>query len=250
LSADGSGHHAELLVPAAALGWWKVSRAPNRCLAGFVAPRSGPGAKPYTIGLFAVTAGLAVKKKERQFIADHDDYSAILLNALADRPFEAFAERLHQRLRTEFSGYAPDEALSNEVLIAEQYLGIRPAPPGHPACPDHRVKQQMSVVLEAGEIGMGLTQSLAMTPAPAAAAATSRTPRRPTSTSGASATTRSPTERGAWGWRRCRRARAWRRWCNDAARAENPLDLSRRHTCAASPAARAPTQPRGWMMDY
>lgn len=105
-----------------------------------------------------------MEKKERQFIADHDDYSAILLKALADRLAEAFAERLHQRVRTEFWGYAPDEALSNEALIAEQYRGIRPAP-GYPACPDHRVKSPMFDVLKAEEIGMGLTESLAMTPA-------------------------------------------------------------------------------------
>ena len=105
-----------------------------------------------------------MEKKERQFIADHDDCSAILLKALADRLAEAFAERLHQRVRTEFWGYAPDEALSNEALIAEQYRGIRPAP-GYPACPDHRVKSPMFDVLKAEEIGMGLTESLAMTPA-------------------------------------------------------------------------------------
>jgi 5-methyltetrahydrofolate--homocysteine methyltransferase len=117
-------------------------KRPNRCLTDFLAPKSGPGAKPDHIGLFAVTVGLGVDKKERQFIADHDDYSAILLKALADRLAEAFAERLHQRVRTEFWGYAPDEALSNDDLIEEQYRGIRPAP-GYPACPDHRVKRQM-----------------------------------------------------------------------------------------------------------
>jgi 5-methyltetrahydrofolate--homocysteine methyltransferase len=139
-------------------------RRPNRCLADFIAPRSGPGARPDYIGLFAVTAGLGVEKKERQFLADHDDYSAIMLKALADRLAEAFAERLHQRVRTEFWGYAPDEALSNEDLIAEKYRGIRPAP-GYPACPDHRIKRAMFEVLKAAEIGMGLTESLAMTPA-------------------------------------------------------------------------------------
>ncbi|MCP5270717.1 MAG: methionine synthase [Burkholderiaceae bacterium] len=137
---------------------------PNRCLADFVAPKSGPGAKPDWIGLFAVTAGLGVEKKVAQFEADHDDYGAIMLKAIADRLAEAFAERLHQRVRTEFWGYAPDEALDNEALIAEQYRGIRPAP-GYPACPDHSVKRAMFEVLGAGEIGMGLTESLAMTPA-------------------------------------------------------------------------------------
>jgi 5-methyltetrahydrofolate--homocysteine methyltransferase len=116
------------------------------------------------IGLFAVTAGIGVEKKEKQFVDDHDDYSAIMLKALADRLAEAFAERLHQRVRTELWGYAPDEQLSNEELIAEKYRGIRPAP-GYPACPDHRVKRDMFRVLQAGEIGMGLTESLAMTPA-------------------------------------------------------------------------------------
>ena len=108
--------------------------------------------------------GLGVEKKERQFSGDHDDYSAIMLKALADRLAEAFAERLHQRVRTEFWGYAADEALSNEELIGEKYRGIRPAP-GYPACPDHSIKRGMFDVLQAAEIGMGLTESLAMTPA-------------------------------------------------------------------------------------
>ncbi|MFT3818834.1 MAG: methionine synthase [Rubrivivax sp.] len=134
---------------------------PNRCLADFIAPK---GVAADYIGLFAVTAGLGVEKKERQFAADHDDYSAIMLKSLADRLAEAFAERLHQRVRTEFWGYAPDEGLSNEQLIAEAYRGIRPAP-GYPACPDHSVKRAMFDVLQAGEIGMSLTESLAMAPA-------------------------------------------------------------------------------------
>ncbi|MFN7726428.1 MAG: methionine synthase, partial [Rubrivivax sp.] len=134
---------------------------PNRCLADFIAPK-GQGADH--IGLFAVTAGLGVDKREKLFTDDHDDYSAIMLKALADRLAEAFAERLHQRVRTEFWGYAADEALSNEQLIAEAYRGIRPAP-GYPACPDHSVKRAMFEVLQAGDIGMGLTESLAMTPA-------------------------------------------------------------------------------------
>jgi 5-methyltetrahydrofolate--homocysteine methyltransferase len=139
-------------------------KRPNRCLADFIAPKSGPGAKPDYIGLFAVTAGVGVDAKERQFMADHDDYSAIMLKALADRLAEAFAERLHQRVRTDLWGYAPDEALSNEELIAEKYRGIRPAP-GYPACPDHHVKTDMFRLLQAGEIGMALTENLAMTPA-------------------------------------------------------------------------------------
>jgi 5-methyltetrahydrofolate--homocysteine methyltransferase len=111
-----------------------------------------------------VTAGIGVDRKEKLFLDDHDDYSAIMLKALADRLAEAFAERLHQRVRTELWGYAPDEVLSNAELIAEKYRGIRPAP-GYPACPDHTVKAEMFRVLQCEEIGMGLTESLAMTPA-------------------------------------------------------------------------------------
>jgi 5-methyltetrahydrofolate--homocysteine methyltransferase len=137
-------------------------RRPNRCLADFVAPKASGVADH--VGLFAVTAGLGVEKKEKQFLDDHDDYSAIMLKALADRLAEAFAERLHQRVRTELWGYAADEHLSNADLIAEKYRGIRPAP-GYPACPDHTVKRDMFRVLNCEDIGMGLTESLAMTPA-------------------------------------------------------------------------------------
>ncbi len=136
-------------------------RRPNRCLADFVAPR---GVRDDYVGAFAVTAGVGVERKEALFLADHDDYSAIMLKALADRLAEAFAERLHQRVRTEFWGYAADEQLSNEDLIAERYRGIRPAP-GYPACPDHTVKRDLFKVLQAQEIGMTLTESLAMMPA-------------------------------------------------------------------------------------
>lgn len=137
-------------------------RRPNRCLADFVAPKDS-GIADY-VGLFAVTAGIGVDKKEAQFEADHDDYSAIMLKALADRLAEAFAECLHARVRRDLWGYAADESLDNEQLIAEAYRGIRPAP-GYPACPEHTVKGAMFQVLDAGEIGMGLTDSLAMTPA-------------------------------------------------------------------------------------
>jgi 5-methyltetrahydrofolate--homocysteine methyltransferase len=133
-------------------------RRPNRCLADFVSPRDDDH-----VGMFAVSIH-GVEKKEAQFLADHDDYSAILLKALADRLAEAFAERLHQRVRTEFWGYAAGEALDNAQLVAEQYQGIRPAP-GYPACPDHRVKREMFRALDAAELGMGLTESLAMMPA-------------------------------------------------------------------------------------
>ena len=111
-----------------------------------------------------MTAGIGVEKKEKQFLDDHDDYSAIMLKALADRLAEAFAERLHQRVRTDLWGYAADEALSPHDLIAEKYQGIRPAP-GYPACPDHSVKKDMFELLQCADIGMALTESLAMTPA-------------------------------------------------------------------------------------
>ncbi len=135
---------------------------PNRCLADFIAPK-GSGVKDH-IGLFAVTAGIGAEKKNQQFQGDHDDYSSIMLKALADRLAEAFAERLHQRVRTELWGYASDEQLTLAELIAENYRGIRPAP-GYPACPDHTVKADLFEVLRCTEIGMGLTESLAMTPA-------------------------------------------------------------------------------------
>ena len=139
----------------------KVKR-PNRCLADFIAPKAS-GKADY-IGLFAVTAGIGADKKEKQFLDDLDDYSAIMFKSLADRLAEAFAERMHQRVRQEFWGYAADETLSNAELIAEKYRGIRPAP-GYPACPDHTVKREMFRVLQCADIGMGLTESLAMTPA-------------------------------------------------------------------------------------
>ena len=138
----------------------KIQR-PNRCLADFIAPQ-GQGADH--IGLFAVTAGLGVDKRADAFVAAHDDYSAILLKALADRLAEAFAEALHQRVRTELWGYTAGEQLTGPDLIAERYQGIRPAP-GYPACPDHSVKRDLFRVLQAGEIDMALTESLAMTPA-------------------------------------------------------------------------------------
>jgi 5-methyltetrahydrofolate--homocysteine methyltransferase len=133
---------------------------PSRCLADFVAP---PGTPDY-VGVFAVTAGLGVEKKEQQFLAAHDDYSAIMFKALADRLAEALAECMHERVRKDLWGYAAQEQLSNEALIKEQYQGIRPAP-GYPACPDHSVKRGLFDLLHADEIGMGLTESLAMTPA-------------------------------------------------------------------------------------
>jgi 5-methyltetrahydrofolate--homocysteine methyltransferase len=136
-------------------------RRPNRSLADWIAPK---GTRPDWIGLFAVTAGLGVDKREAEFEATHDDYSSIMLKAIADRLAEAFAERLHQRVRTELWGYAPHEKLSVDELIAEKYQGIRPAP-GYPACPEHGVKRDMFRALQADEAGMALTESLAMMPA-------------------------------------------------------------------------------------
>ncbi|MBK9348072.1 MAG: methionine synthase [Burkholderiales bacterium] len=158
---------------------------PSRCLADFVAPAAGgqdainsgaasadgaceKGQNGLKVadyaGLFAVTAGIGAEARAKAFEAAHDDYSAILLKSLADRLAEAFAEYLHQRVRTDLWGYAAQEHLGGDELIAEKYRGIRPAP-GYPACPDHSVKQDMFDLLQCEEIGMGVTESLAMTPA-------------------------------------------------------------------------------------
>jgi 5-methyltetrahydrofolate--homocysteine methyltransferase len=135
---------------------------PNYCLADFVAPK-GSGVNDY-IGAFAVTSGLGIEKKVREFEAAKDDYNAIMLKALADRFAEAFAEWLHMKVRRELWGYAKDEALDVAAMIREDYRGIRPAP-GYPACPDHAVKGSVFELLRAGEIGMSLTESFAMLPA-------------------------------------------------------------------------------------
>ncbi|WP_409783767.1 methionine synthase [Acidovorax sp.] len=135
---------------------------PSRCLADFIAPKSS-GIADYA-GMFAVTAGLGIEKKEKAFIDQLDDYSAIMFKSLADRLAEAFAECLHQRVRTDLWGYAAGEQLSSDELIAEKYRGIRPAP-GYPACPDHSAKSDLFDVLQCGEVGMTLTESLAMMPA-------------------------------------------------------------------------------------
>ena len=139
----------------------KPNNNPNRCLSDFVADQTQ--AADY-VGLFAVTTGIGSEKQEKRFIDAHDDYSAILFKALADRLAEAFAECMHQRVRKDLWGYASDESFSNPELVAEKYQGIRPAP-GYPACPDHSAKRAMFDVLQCGDIGMGLTESLAMTPA-------------------------------------------------------------------------------------
>ena len=136
---------------------------PNLCLADYVAPRDT--GLPDWIGAFAVTAGVGVDELCAEFERAHDDYSAILVKALADRLAESLAERLHQRVRREFWGYAPDERLDNAALIAERYAGIRPAP-GYPACPDHTEKAALFGLLDATRrAGITLTDSFAMWPA-------------------------------------------------------------------------------------
>ncbi len=143
----------------------KPADRPDFCLADFIAPEH-TGLQDW-IGAFAVTAGIGIEEHVARFEAAHDDYNAILLKALADRLAEALAERLHQRVRTEFWGYAADEALDNEALIAERYRGIRPAP-GYPACPDHSEKATLFRLLDAtANAGIGLTESFAMLPAAA-----------------------------------------------------------------------------------
>jgi 5-methyltetrahydrofolate--homocysteine methyltransferase len=136
----------------------------NQCLADYVAPKAS-GVADY-VGAFAVTAGIGIEKKLAAFEAAHDDYSAIMLKALADRLAEAFAELLHRRVRTEFWGYAADESLDTAALVAEKYRGIRPAP-GYPACPDHTEKGPLFDLVRAPEAGLSLTESFAMWPAAA-----------------------------------------------------------------------------------
>ncbi len=135
---------------------------PNRSLADFIAPQDS--GIPDWIGAFAVTAGLGSQERVMAFKAEHDDYNAILLEALADRLAEAFAERLHERVRTELWAYAPDETLDNQALIEERYRGIRPAP-GYPACPDHTEKAVIWELLDVQEeTGIELTEHMAMWP--------------------------------------------------------------------------------------
>ena len=134
----------------------------NFCLADFVAPKDS-GVADY-MGGFSVTAGHGIDEHIARFEADHDDYSAIMLKCLADRLAEAFAERMHERVRKEFWGYAADEVLDNESLIREKYKGIRPAP-GYPACPDHTEKGLLWDLLKPDEtIGLNITESFAMFP--------------------------------------------------------------------------------------
>ncbi len=136
----------------------------NKCLADFIAPKDS-GIADY-IGMFAVTSGLGIEKWEAEFQKQLDDYSSIMLKAIADRLAEAFAEAMHARVRKDLWGYAADETLDNEALIKEAYRGIRPAP-GYPACPEHTVKRDMFEVMACQDIGMELTDSYAMYPAAA-----------------------------------------------------------------------------------
>ena len=143
----------------------KPSDRPNGCLSDFVAPKVASGSsKPDYIGAFAVTAGIGIDEHVARFEAQHDDYNSILLKALADRLAEAFAERMHQRVRREFWAYDKDEQLSNDQLIAEDYRGIRPAP-GYPACPDHTEKATLwSLIQPDDNAGITITESFAMLP--------------------------------------------------------------------------------------
>ena len=139
----------------------------NKCLADFIAPKTidgRPSGIADYIGMFAVTSGLGIEKKEKEFAALLDDYSSIMLKALADRMAEAFTECLHERVRKDLWGYAPVEQLSNEQMIKEAYRGIRPAP-GYPACPEHTVKRDMFELMRCEDIGMMLTESYSMYPA-------------------------------------------------------------------------------------
>jgi 5-methyltetrahydrofolate--homocysteine methyltransferase len=140
----------------------KAQGKPNWCLADFVAPRSS-GIDDY-VGAFAVTTGVGIEKKLAEFAAQTDDYSALMLKALADRLAEAFAEWLHAKVRRELWGYAAGESLDTAALVREEYRGIRPAP-GYPACPDHAVKGPLFELVEAGKLGMEITENFAMMPA-------------------------------------------------------------------------------------
>ena len=138
------------------------NRRPNFCLADYLASVNSE-VNDY-LGAFAVSAGFGIEKIIEEYEAVHDDYSVIMVKALADRLAEAFAERMHQRVRKEFWAYSPDEQLDNVALIQEKYRGIRPAP-GYPACPDHTEKDTLFALLEVEDkIGMSLTESFAMNP--------------------------------------------------------------------------------------
>ena len=140
----------------------KAPGLPNFCLSDFIAPLES--SREDYIGGFAVTAGIGIEALLEKYERDHDDYNSIMVKALADRLAEAFAERMHERVRTEFWPYATGEKFTNEQLIKEDYQGIRPAP-GYPACPDHTEKATLFDLLDAGKIGIELTESFAMYPA-------------------------------------------------------------------------------------
>jgi 5-methyltetrahydrofolate--homocysteine methyltransferase len=141
----------------------KTDAKPNYCLSDFVAPKQS--GKRDAIGAFVVTAGIGIEEHVARFEAAHDDYSAIMLKALADRLAEAFAELMHEKVRKEYWGYAADENLESSALIEEQYRGIRPAP-GYPACPDHTEKSLLWELLQAEQhTGVHLTEGYAMWPA-------------------------------------------------------------------------------------
>ena len=143
----------------------KPPERPNLCLADYIAPKEYN--KPDWIGGFAVTAGLGIERHLARFQADYDDYSTIILKALADRLAEAFAEHMHERVRKEFWGFVPAETLSNDELIAEKYRGIRPAP-GYPACPEHTEKATLFKLLDVTKnTGIELTEGFSMYPAAA-----------------------------------------------------------------------------------
>ncbi len=140
----------------------KPEGQPHYALADFVAPRDS-GVQDW-IGAFAVTAGIGLDEKVREYEARHDDYGAIMLKALADRLAEALAERMHERVRREFWGYAPEERYTGDQLVREEYRGIRPAP-GYPACPDHTEKATLWRLLDVERnTGIRLTESYAMYP--------------------------------------------------------------------------------------
>ncbi len=162
--ADESRREPEMVLHCLRQQTKKAADRYNFCLADFVAPKAS-GLRDY-LGAFAVTAGIGCDERAREFEAAHDDYSAIMVKALADRLAEALAELMHLRVRREFWGYAPAEALDESALIAEAYRGIRPAP-GYPACPDHTEKGPLFALLDAPEAGITLTENYAMWPAAA-----------------------------------------------------------------------------------
>lgn len=172
LTPKGGTNYSDSKIPPSGVGGTfrtlrqqsqKAKGKPNLALADFIAPKE-TGIQDY-IGCFCVSTGFGTAELAAKYVAEHDDYNAIMVKALADRLAEAFAEYLHKEVRTNYWGYASEENLSNEDLISEKYKGIRPAP-GYPACPDHLEKRTIWEVLKVKEnIGVELTDSLAMWPA-------------------------------------------------------------------------------------